>query len=168
MHIADTDLFDQSWITLEPNELVEKLKARQAVIKHINYDRDALTAISEGYVLFLNKGGKIVFPVVDVEYIYNFLQKGPVYAVLNYQFAFQRPKFVYSQTTKEYEEDSINGSIATHALLIIGYKEGKFCLLDPDNEESHDQERWVDANRVVGSYYLAGLNIVPLLITTEK
>lgn len=167
-HVADVELFDMSWTLLPPQELIEKIKARQKKLKHAVYGPETVAAICEGYILFLQKGGKITFPAVSVEYIHKLLSTGPIFAALNYQFAFERPKFSYNKEKNDLDEDPIGGLITTHAMLITGYKTGKFCLLDPDGSESHDDERWVDANRVVGSYYLAESNLDPILITLEK
>ena len=51
------------------------------------------------------------------------------------------------------EQDSIQGAPSAHMVVIAGYDNGKFLLLDPDFE--FGGERWIDVDRLVGSIYLA-------------
>jgi len=161
IHTSDVEIFDQTWINLSSKELIEKIQERQTHLKHAVYSADALSAICDGFIQFLKEGGKLVFPAVDEKYVYELLKQGPIYTTINYQFAFQRPRF-----SEDMQTDPISGNLLTHALLIIGYRDGKFCLLDP--ESANEEERWLESNRLIGAYYLADLHLDPILITIQS
>ncbi len=165
LQTSDIELFDQTWGDLNNDKLIKQIKLRQPHVKHTIYGSDAIAAVCEGFMLFLHQGGKITFPVVDEQYFYRLLEQGPIYAVLNYQFLFQKPKIFYNETTQELSANATTGMPHTHALLIVGYKDGQFCLLDPEGDEP---ERWVSVGRLVGAYYLADLNLDSVLIVLKK
>ena len=118
-----------------------------------------------GYVLFLEKGGKIIFPIVDEVYLHKLLQKGPIYTILSYNFLNQVPKYKFASEGKPIY-DSIMGIPSTHAVVISGYKQGKFEITDSDYE--FGGKKLIEAGQIIGAFYLAETDFDPLLITLEK
>lgn len=162
LHTSDVVLFDTTWKQLSKQELVARLQDRAANLTHAIYGRDAIQAITDGFVQFLQRGGMLVQAVVDEKYLVQLLTEGPVYAVVNYQFLYDKPKYRFVGDTLE--DDPVRGDPSTHAVLITGYKNGLFCLLDP-NAEFQVAEQWVAASKLIASYYLADVNLDPILIT---
>jgi len=167
MHVADVWFLDRTWIGLGTEELLAKIEKRVPFLKHGIYEQDLIKVIADGYVLFLKKGGILQYPVVDESYLYLLLQRGPIYAVVNVQFLYDQPRLKYDEATKQYEPSDIEGVPLTHAILIDGYKDGQFHLVDPDDPKDK-LPKWVAANKLVGAYYLSDINLDCMLVTLEK
>ena len=162
---VDIEIFDCSWKNLDNQTLIQKLKERRNYLKHARYEETALDLVVGGYVLFLEKGGKIIFPIVDEVYLHKLLQKGPIYTILSYNFLNQVPKYKFASEGKPIY-DSIMGTPSTHAVVISGYKQGKFEITDPDYE--FGGKKLIEAGQIIGAFYLAETDFDPLLITLEK
>lgn len=164
IHTADIQLFDRSWIHLSSAELVENIQKRKQFIKHPVYNKEILDLVCNGFTGFLEKGGKITFPVVDEKYVYSLLEHGPVYAVVNYQFLCDASRGVYDEASKKLKKEPIQGLSNTHAIVLTGYEDGKFLFVDPDK----DEEQKVDTGRFIGAYYLADIDLDSILITLRS
>jgi hypothetical protein len=164
MHTSDIQVFDRSWIDLDVQELIQNIRRRTPQVQHPRYEADLITEVCEGFIVFLEKGGKMDFSVVDEAYLHSLLEQGPIYTVINYQFMFDAPKGQYSKGQDRFITETIKGQPNTHAIVISGYKEGKFSVIDPD-KPVEESERWVDASRLVGAYYLADMDIDSILLT---
>jgi len=165
LHSVDIEIFDCSWKNLDNQTLIQKLKERRNYLKHARYEETALDLVVGGYVLFLEKGGKIIFPIVDEVYLHKLLQKGPIYTILSYNFLNQVPKYKFASEGKPIY-DSIMGIPSTHAVVISGYKQGKFEITDSDYE--FGGKKLIEAGQIIGAFYLAETDFDPLLITLEK
>jgi len=165
LHSVDIEIFDRSWKNLDNQAIIQKLKERRKYLKHARYEESALDLVVSGYVLFLEKGGNIIFPIVDEAYLYKLLQKGPIFTILSYNFLNQVPKYTFIPEGKSIQ-DSIMGAPSTHAVVISGYKQGKFEITDPDYE--FEGKRLIDAGQIIGAFYLAETDFDPLLITLKK
>jgi ABC-type bacteriocin/lantibiotic exporter with double-glycine peptidase domain len=165
LHTVDIEIFDPSWKNLDNSAVIQKLKERRKYLRHARYEEAALDLVVSGYVLFLEKGGKITFPIVDEAYLYTLLQKGPIYTILSYNFLNQVSKYAFNSDVKPIQ-DSIMGIPTTHAVVISGYKQGKFEITDPDYE--FGGKKLLEAGQVIGAFYLAETDFDPLLITLER
>ncbi|RJQ24756.1 hypothetical protein C4577_07020 [Candidatus Parcubacteria bacterium] len=165
LHSVDIEIFDRSWKNFDNQAIIQKLKEHRKYLKHARYEESALDLVVSGYVLFLEKGGKIVFPIVDEAYLYQLLQKGPIYTILSYNFLNQVSKYKFVPEGKPIQ-DSIMGTPSTHAVVITGYKQGKFEITDPDYE--FGGKKLTEAGLIIGAFYLAETDFDPLLITLEK
>jgi hypothetical protein len=165
LHSVDIEIFDRSWKNLDNQTLIQKLKERRKHLKHARYEESALDLVFSGYVLYLEKGGKIVFPIVDEAYLYQLLQKGPIYTILSYNFLNQVSKYKFVPEEKPIQ-DSIMGTSSTHAVVITGYKQGKFEITDSDYE--FGGKKLIEVGLIIGAFYLAETDFDPLLITLEK
>ncbi len=165
LHVSDVQLFDQSWSTLSADELCNALVRRVPYIHHGTYDTETLHVIADGFVQFLRKGGTIVTPVVDEHYIHTQLVQGPLFFIVNYQYAFQRPRTNYTEEVKS--ADPITGSLSTHVVTITGYKDGQFQVVDTVREPEHATV-WVPANRLIAAYHLADIDLDSMFLTLSK
>jgi len=165
IHTVDIELFDLSWKNLDSKVLVQKLKERRKYFKHARYEDAALDLVVDGYVQFLENGGKLIFPIVDELYFYEQLKSGPVYAVVSYEFFNQIAKHAFV-SNKKLIQDAVVGSPSTHAVVISGYKDGKFEIIDPDY--TFGGKRFITSSLLVGAFYLAETDFDPLLITLKK
>lgn len=165
-HTVDIEIFDPSWVRLSSKELITKLQERRKYLQHSRYNDDMLDVIVDGYILFLEKGGKITFKIVDEEYLHTQLQQGPCILQVSYNFLNNCPKYYYNSEHKAYVQDAIQGHPTTHAVVVSGYKDGKFVIVDPDFEYGGVRE--IAAGRLIGAFYLAETDWDPILITVEK
>lgn len=166
MHIVDIEIFDRSWANLSKKELIKNLEKRKKFIKHPRYDSETFDLIFEGYISFIKLGEIVKFPIIDEEYFLNLLEKGPIYAVVSYNFLNSVAKHKFVKSGKKSIKDSIKGSPGTHVVIISGYKNGKFKITDSDPKFLG--ERWLKPGHLIGSIYLAETDFDPLLITLEK
>lgn len=165
-HTVDIEIFDPSWRGLSPNEILTKLQERRKFIKHSRYDDEILDVIFDGYILFLQRGGEIDFPVVDEKYLIEQLQNGPFILQVSYNFLNNCAKYVYNIEQKTYVQDAVTGHPTTHAVVVSGYKSGKFIIVDPDFEFGRVRE--IEPGRLIGAFYLAETDFDPIVITISK
>jgi hypothetical protein len=166
LHIADIEIFDPSWACLTSKDLINKLKFRQPHLRHPLYDRQALEVVFNGYFDFINKGGQVIFPIVSGKYLHQLLLTGPIYAVVSYQGLNRTSKTIFNKAENKFSQDDIQGSPGTHVVIISGYRQGEFQLVDSDLV--HYGRRWVTTDHLIAAFYLAQTNLDNLLITLEK
>ncbi len=165
LHTVDVEIFDRSWSDLTKEELSENLEKRKQYLKHPRFSASTFDVIFDGYKDFLNKGGKVVFPVLDELYLHTLLNTGPVYAIVNRTFL----NHTYKRTGMSGDtphHGSIEGHTSTHVVVIAGYKDGKFKIVDSDYE--FGGIRWIDASLLVGSIYLAETEYDSMVISLQK
>ena len=63
-------------------------------------------------------------------------------------------------------KSDINGIPTTHAIVVSGYKNGKFTIVDLDKDNGGIKT--VSAGLLIGSIYLAETDFDPLIITAVK
>jgi len=166
MHTADIEIFDLSWTALSNSKIVEKLKERRRYVRHSIYGEDEFNVIFDGYISFLENGGMVKIPMVTSRYIYDLLKNGPVYIAVSYQFLNSVSKYSYHKNTIGFKNDDIGGENATHTVVISGYKDGKFTIVDPDKVNGGIKE--IDSDRLLGAFYLAQINFDNVLITVRQ
>jgi hypothetical protein len=166
LHTVDIQVFDQTWKGLSKVELLNNLKARQASLKHPEYDKEGIAAIIEGYRMFLDAGGKMVMPIIDEEYLYNLLIQGPFLAVVSYNFLNQTSKYAWVEGNDKPIQDPVKGKPSTHMIVVNGYKDHQFQIMDPDYE--FGGRRWINSSLLVGSIYLAETDFDSLLISVTQ
>lgn len=166
IHTTDIQIFDRSWENKNTSELIELLKLRKKYVKHSTYDNNTLDVIFDGYIYFLQKKGQVVFPEIDVNYIYEKLKKGPIFAVVNYNYFNNVAKYAYDAISKCNIEDSIKGNPGTHAVVIHGYNDCLFRIADPDQEFGGYKS--VRGSHLIASHYLAQTDFDNIMITLER
>jgi hypothetical protein len=165
IHTVDLEIFDQSWKGSNNEQLINNLQERKKYIKHARYEEQIMNHVIDGYILFLEKGGKVELPIVDEKYLYNLLTHGPIYTVVSYNFLNQSPKYKFVKNSKPMQDD-MAGTPNTHVIVISGYKDGKFEITDPDYE--FGGKRLIEPSLLIGAFYLAETDCDPILITLEK
>jgi hypothetical protein len=165
IHVCDIEIFDPSWQGLSNQEIMLKLRERRNYLKHARYDKNALDLVIDGYIQLLSSDARIVFPIVDETYLYELLQKGPIYAVVSFNFLNRVAKYRIEADGKPVK-DSIEGSPSSHAAVISGYKEGKFEITDPDYE--FGGKRLIESNLLIAAFYLAETEFDSVLISLNR
>lgn len=62
--------------------------------------------------------------------------------------------------------DDIKGNPTTHAIIVSGYEEGNFSIVDPDKENGGKKD--ISASKLVGAIYLAETDFDSLILTVNK
>lgn len=167
IHCVDVEIFDRTWQSLSKEELIKNLNARKDYIKHHKYNKEIMDYIIDGYIEFIKKGGSITLPIIDENYLYTLLVQDPFIASVNYNFLQDAPKLVYPQIPSgQMREDSIEGETSTHAIIISGYDDGDFIIVDPYPKTAGRQK--ISSAQLIGAIYLAESDFDPLLISVEK
>ncbi len=166
IHTTDIQIFDRSYKDKSNDELIQSLLLRRKYIKHSGYDDQAMDVIFDGYTSFLANGGKIVFPIIDADYLCRLLESGPIFAVVSYNFLNDSPKNKYDELKLDYVPDASVGNPATHAVIINGVKGEQFHIVDPDKK--YGGNRWISSSLLIASLYLAETDYDNLLISLKK
>lgn len=132
LHTADMEIFDRTWINKSSAEILDLLKKRRPFVKHHKYNDEAIDVIFDGYSLFLNAGGMITFPQMTSEYLKKLLVKGPIFAVVHYNYFHSAPKFVLTHEKTSSTADAVRGVTSSHAIVVHGYTTTHFLVTDPD------------------------------------
>ena len=164
LHTVDIEIFDPSWSGLTSLELIDNLRLRRQHFKSVKYEVEALDVIFDGYIKFLEAGGKIVFPIIDENYLIDLLSLGPIYCSVNYNFLNSTSKYLFEGSVSTH--DPVKGSSFAHIVTLAGFHDGQFKVVDPDAE--FGGVRLINSSLLVGSIYLAESDYDPLLITLEK
>lgn len=163
LHTSDVILFDPSWKKIDSTNLITKLKARLPHLVHGWYDKTTLTLIVDGYIQYLNNGGQIIFPIIDIPYILKYLKQGPIYMTVSYNVLNQCSKYDF---TKIDTQDDLKGLPSTHAIVISGYSNGTFDIVDPDI--NYGGYRKIPESRLLAAFYLAETDMDCLFISFKK
>ncbi len=163
LHSSDIIIFDRSWQEINSEELAKKLSERTPFIKHGIYDEATIKVIVDGYSQYLASGGQISLPLVDTAYILKYLQQGPLYMVVSYNSLNNCPKYDFSGDPIQ---DDIKGIPTTHAIVISGYQDGQFEIVDPDFE--FGGYRKISESQLLAAFYLAQTDMDSLFISFEK
>ena len=150
LHTADLIIFDESWKGVGRDKLIQNIRERIPFVKHGWYDRETIKLVCEGYISYIESGGVIIQPTVDVAYILSYLQRGPLYFVVSYNALNNCAKYDFS---KDNEQNSITGIPSTHAIVVSGYHDGMFEIVDPDFNFGGYRE--VPVSQLIAAYYLA-------------
>lgn len=106
-------IFDPSWVSLKRKDLIAKLKA-QMTYKH---DEKLITA-SEGYIRFLELGGKLRFEDLRSAIIRRYLKKDqPIIAGLSATYLYQSMR----EFGANLDYDDIRGEPSGHFVVLHGY-----------------------------------------------
>jgi len=166
IHTTDLQIFDRTWGNLSNIEIIGKLKERKKYISHPSYEQPEFDVILDGYLQFLNIGGQINFPIITNNYIYELLSRGPIFAVVNYQFLNSSPKTTFNIESGEIMDADLAGNTGTHSIVISGFHEEKYIITDPDYKYGGIRE--IDQDHLLGSIYLAETDYDNLLITLAQ
>lgn len=164
IHSSDIVIFDPTWKDKSSEELLQLLSQRKAYVKHGIYDEEAINLIVDGYTTLLRAGGDIDLSIVDSIFIQRCLEKGPLFLVVSYNSLNNCAKYEHEQGKPT--QDSIKGIPSTHAIIISGYKNGIFDIVDPDFE--YGGYRKIPESRLIAAYYLAETDMDCMFMSFEK
>ena len=164
MHVFDAQIIDRSWTTLSQDELlVDVLKLQQ---HGVSTAKTLYTPMHiDAYVSFLQAKGTLDVTKCTNELLQNLLQKGPILAIINYNYMYDYPRASYKPETRGYEPDTINGKVLEHAIAITGYEDGLYSYNDPDSEMGG--QHTVKDDILLGAICAAQLNSDNYLLSIE-
>ena len=165
MHVFDVQVIDRSWNKLTQNELLDKVLEMQTKVVSTSQTIYAPLLV-DAYAQFLKSGGQIDITKCTNELLRTLLSKGPILAIVSYNYIYDYPKSSYNPEIKNYEPDSINGKALEHAIVITGYSNGDYYYNDPDSEMGG--QHTIKDDVLIGAICTTQLNSNNYLLTIEK
>jgi hypothetical protein len=155
-------MFDPTWFT-ENKVLAEKLQA-QATIRN----DEKLSFATQGYLEFLDRGGKLFFEDLTIGLIRKFLKKSiPILTGLSSTYLYRSVR----ENPSNDQDDDIAGTPTGHFVILSGYdKETREVLVaDPYkmNPVSNDHYYMVSIARLLGAILLGILTHDANLLIVE-
>lgn len=156
-------LFDPTWALLPTPEVIVRLRA-QAAAK----DDAKLRIASDGYVRFLELGGKLRFEDLRPALIRRFLGRGiPIMTGLSATYLYQARREIPATSTP----DDIRGEPTGHFVVLSGYDRATKLVdvADPYEWNPLSGQRYysVDLNRLIGAVLLGSLTYDANLLVIE-
>lgn len=165
MHVFDTQIIDRSWNKLSQSELLDKVIELQE-----NGVSTAQTIYAplliDAYVAFLKARGQIDITKCTNELLQSLLAKGPILAIISFNYMYDYPRVSYDLEVKNYKPNSMDGKAIEHAIVITGYSDGNYYYNDPDSEMGG--QHTVKDDILIGAICTAQLNSDNYLLTIEK
>lgn len=165
MHVFDTQIIDRSWASLSQEQLLGEVKNMQ---KHgVSTARTPYAPLLiDSYATFLQAGGSVNITKCTNQLLQDLLAKGPVLAIISFNYMYDYPRASYNAYIKNYEANSIDGKAIEHAIVITGFAEGNYLYNDPDSEKGG--QHTVKDDVLIGAICTAQLNSDNYLLTIEK
>ena len=155
-------VFDPTWF-IQKETLTEKLRA-QATIK----SDDKLLFATQGYLEFLERGGRLLFEDLTIGLIRKFLKKSiPILTGLSSTYLYRSAR----ENPDNNLEDNIGGKPTGHFVVLYGYDKEKREVLVADpykmNPVSNDHYYMVSIARLLGAVLLGILTHDANLLVIE-
>ena len=155
-------VFDPTWFA-DKETLAEKLK-KQAAIKNDS----KLTFATQGYLEFLEKGGKLLFEDLTIGLIRNFLKKSiPILTGLSSTYLYHSMR----ENPDNNLDNDITGTPTGHFVVLCGYDKEKREVLVADpykmNPVSNDHYYMASIARLLGAVLLGILTHDANLLVIE-
>jgi hypothetical protein len=164
MHVFDTQIIDRSWYKLSQKELQDKIVELQD--NGVSSARTIYAPLLiDAYASFLKSGGLIDIAKCTNKLLQSLLAKGPILAIISFNYMYDYPRSSYNPEIKSYEANSIDGKAIEHAIVITGYSDGDYYYNDPDNEMGG--QHTVKDDILIGAICTAQLNSDNYLLTIE-
>ena len=162
IYTYNLNMFDPTWFT-ENKVLAEKLQA-QATIRN----DEKLSFATQGYLEFLERGGKLFFEDLTIGLIRKFLKKSiPILTGLSSTYLYRSVR----ENPSNDQDDDIAGTPTGHFVILSGYdKETREVLVaDPYkmNPVSNDHYYMVSIARLLGAILLGILTHDANLLIVE-
>ena len=156
-------VFDPTWF-VEIDSLAEKLKAQTAK-KH----DEKLSFATQGYLEFLERGGKLLYEDLTIGLIRNFLKKSiPILTGLSSTYLYRSIR----ENPENNLDDDIAGTPTGHFVVLCGYDKEKREVLVADpykmNPVSNDHYYMVSISRLLGAVLLGILTHDANLLIIES
>ena len=155
-------VFDPTWFN-DRKSLAKKLQA-QAAIKQ----EEKLSFATQGYLEFLERGGKLLFEDLTIGLIRNFLKKStPILTGLSSTYLYRAVR----ENPDNNLDDNIAGAPTGHFVVLCGYDKEKREVLVADpykmNPVSNDHYYMVSIARLLGAVLLGILTHDANLLVIE-
>jgi len=142
-------VFDPTWFA-QQQSLADKLQ-RQAAIR----DEEKLSFATQGYLEFLERGGKLLFEDLTIGLIRHFLKKSiPILTGLSSTYLYRSAR----ENPANNQDDDIAGFPTGHFVVLCGYDKVTRNVLVADpykmNPVSHDHYYMVSIARLLGAVLL--------------
>jgi hypothetical protein len=151
------EVFDPSWFTLAPGEVVQRL-GRQLAAKPTPRIREATAA----YQRFLELGGELLFEDLEPALLRRYLRRRlPILTGLSSTFLYREPRERNAESGPEMIPDDVRGEPQGHFVLLSGYDPDRRAVYVTDpmhpNALSQAHTYAVEIHRVVGAVFLGAL-----------
>ena len=164
MHVFDVQIIDPTWSSLsQPELLVEMEKVKEGGISTARTPYASI--LIDAYVTYLQAGGTIDITKCTNELLQGLLAKGPVLAIINFNYMYDYPRSKYDPATKAYVADTDDGKVIEHAIVLTGFDDGKYYYNDPDSEKGG--QHTVKDDLLIGAICTAQLNSDNYLMSIE-
>ncbi len=165
MYVFDTQIIDRSWASLSQPQLLAEVKKMQ---EHgVSTARTPYAPLLiEAYTSFLQSGGVVSIAKCTNDLLQSLLAKGPIMAIISFNYMYDYPRASYNPIIKNYEANSIDGKAIEHAIVITGFADGNYYYNDPDAEMGGKHTAKDDV--LIGAICTAQLNSDNYLLTIEK
>jgi hypothetical protein len=164
MHVFDVQIIDRSWASLPQVDLLRKLeKAKKAGISTALTPYAAM--LIDAYVTYLQSGGLVDIAKCTNRLLEGLLAKGPVLAIINFNYMYDYPRSSYDSNTKNYVVDAYDGKVIEHAIVLTGFDDNYYYYNDPDSEKGGKHQ--VSKDVLIGAICTAQLNSDNYLLTVE-
>lgn len=165
MHVFDTQIIDRSWVSFSQKQLMnEVIRMREHGVTTARTPYAPL--LIEAYATFLQSGGIVNITKCTNQLLQGLLAKGPVLAIISFNYMYDYPRASYSCEIKNYEADPIDGKAIEHAIVMTGFSGGEYHYNDPDPE--YGGQHKVKDDVLIGAICTAQLNSDNYLLTIEK
>lgn len=155
MYVFDSQIIDRSWKDLDQT----KIKAHLGLLLESGV-KTAKTPYAdlhiEAYNQYLAAGGRIEIEKCTNTLLHTLLDKGPVLAIISFNYMYDYARCSYDETTKSYVPDPVNGKVIEHAVLLTGYTDSTYTYNDPDAEMGGQHE--VGSDVMIGAICSAQIN----------
>lgn len=157
-------VFDPTWFELGREELVAKLRAREAVVR-----RRKLGATVRAYLDFLRAGGEIRFAELSRGLLADILGRGnPVICGLSATYLYLQPR----ERPDDNEPDDVAGEPVGHFVVVCGHSEDceTFLVNDPWPQApfAPTGRYSVPAGRLLGAILLGDVTYDAVLVEVGK
>jgi len=165
MHVFDTQVINRSWKTLSQKELLREIQELQK--SGVSTARTPYAPLLiDSYISFLQSSGVINIVRCTNDLLQSLLAKGPVLAIVSFNYMYDYPRASYDSDAKNYIADPIDGKAIEHAIVITGYTDDSYEYNDPDPEMG--EQHTVKDDVLIGAICTAQLNSNNYLLTVEK
>jgi hypothetical protein len=164
MHVFDAQIIDRSWHTLSQQELLTEIERLQK--SGVSTARTPYAPLLiDAYIPFLQAGGVVAITKCTNDLLRKLLAKGPVLAIVSFNYLYDYPRSKYNAENREYGPDAIDGKVVEHAIVITGYDEDNYTYNDPDPEWGG--QHTIKDDVLIGAICAAQINSDNYLLTVE-
>jgi len=165
MHVFDAQIIDRSWSSLSQGELLKKIEHLQK--SGISTAKTPYASmLIDAYVSFMQSSGTVSITKCTNDLLQTLLSKGPVLAIISFNYMYDYPRASYDVDKNEYVADPVNGKVIEHAIVITGYSDSKYAYNDPDEKEGG--QHTVKDDVLIGAICSAQINSDNYLLTLEQ